>query len=192
MCSEETFARLTGDNGFITMGVILKKDVSDASVQKIYDLANGYLISDNREANSETSGSYWVFRIAAYGFLTIISLITVLNIMNSISMGVSARLKQYGAMRAAGMESRQVRKMITAEAVTYAVCGTIAGIVLGLIIHYLIYKKIVITHFGGAWNIPFSTIGIVFLLVAFSCIIAVYGPSKRIKNMAITDTINNL
>lgn len=192
VCSEETFARLTGDSGFITMGVILKKDVSDASVQKIYDLANGYLISDNREANSETSGSYWVFRIAAYGFLTIISLITVLNIMNSISMGVSARLKQYGAMRAAGMESRQVRKMITAEAVTYAVCGTIAGIVLGLIIHYLIYKKIVITHFGGAWNIPFSTIGIVFLLVAFSCIIAVYGPSKRIKNMAITDTINNL
>lgn len=71
--------------------------------------------------------------------------------------------------------------MITAEAVTYAVCGTIAGIVLGLIIHYLIYKKIVITHFGGAWNIPFSTIGIVFWLVAFSCIIAVYGPSKRIK-----------
>lgn len=192
VCSEETFARLTGDNGFITMGVILKKDVSDTSVQKIYDLANGYLISDNREANSETSGSYWVFRIAAYGFLTIISLITVLNIMNSISMGVSARLKQYGAMRAAGMESRQVRKMITAEAATYAVCGTIAGIVFGLIIHYLIYKKIIITHFGGAWNIPFSTIGIVFLLVAFSCIIAIYGPSKRIKNMAITDTINTL
>ena len=25
VCSEETFARLTGDNGFITMGVILKK-----------------------------------------------------------------------------------------------------------------------------------------------------------------------
>lgn len=192
VCSEETFARLTGDSGFVTMGVILEKDATDTSVQEIYDLANGNLISDNREVNSETSGSYWVFRIASYGFLTIISLITVLNIMNSISMGVSARLKQYGAMRAAGMESRQVRRMITAEAVTYAVCGTIAGIVFGLIIHYLIYTKIVITHFGGGWNIPFSTIGIVFLLVTFSCIIAVHGPSKRIRNMAITDTINNL
>ena len=35
-------------------------------------------------------------------------------------MGVSARIKQYGAMRAVGMGSGQVAKMITAEAVTYA------------------------------------------------------------------------
>lgn len=192
VCSEETFSRLTGDSGFVTVGVILEKDASEAEVKEIYDLADGNLISDNRETNSETSGSYWVFRIAAYGFLTIISLITVLNIMNSISMGVSARVKQYGAMRAVGMGSRQVTKMITTEAVAYAVCGTIAGIVLGLMLHYLIYVKIVITHFGGGWNIPFSTIGIVFLLVAFSCVIAVHGPAKRMRNMAITDTINDL
>ena len=192
VCSEETFTRLTGDCGFVTIGVVLKKDVSETAVKKIANLANGNLFSDNREVNSENSGSYWVFRIAAYGFLTIISLITVLNIMNSISMGVSARVKQYGAMRAAGMESRQVTKMITAEAVTYAVCGMIVGIVFGLMLHYLIYAKIVITHFGGSWNIPFSTIGIVFLLVTFSCIISVHGPAKRMRNMAITDTINDL
>ena len=191
VCSEETFTRLTGDCGFVTIGVVLKKDVSETAVKKIANLANGNLFSDNREVNSENSGSYWVFRIAAYGFLTIISLITVLNIMNSISMGVSARVKQYGAMRAAGMESRQVTKMITAEAVTYAVCGMIVGIVFGLMLHYLIYAKIVITHFGGSWNIPFSTIGIVFLLVTFSCIISVHGPAKRMRNMAITDTIND-
>ena len=192
VCSEETFTRLTGDCGFVTIGVVLKKDVSETAVKKIANLANGNLFSDNREVNSENSGSYWVFRIAAYGFLTIISLITVLNIMNSISMGVSARGKQYGAMRAAGMENRQVTKMITAEAVTYAVCGMIVGIVFGLMLHYLIYAKIVITHFGGSWNIPFSTIGIVFLLVTFSCIISVHGPAKRMRNMAITDTINDL
>ena len=46
VCSEETFARLTGDSGFITMGVILKKDVSDASVQKIYDLVLGKNLDD--------------------------------------------------------------------------------------------------------------------------------------------------
>ena len=135
---------------------------------------------------------YWVFRIASYGFLAIISLITVLNITNSISMGVSARIKQYGAMRAVGMGSGQVAKMITAEAVTYAICGTAAGIILGLLLHYLIYAKIVITHFGGSWNIPFATIAIVLLLVVFSCIVAIYAPAKRIRNMAITATINEL
>ena len=89
-------------------------------------------------------------------------------------MGVSARIKQYGAMRAVGMGSGQVAKMITAEAVTYAICGTAAGIVLGLLLHYLIYAKVVL------------------LLVVFSCIVAIYAPAKRIRNMAITATINEL
>ena len=192
VCSEETFARLTGDNGFVTLGVVLQKDAPEAAVREIYDLAEGNLVSDNRESNNETSGSYWVFRIAAYGFLAIISLITVLNIMNSISMSVSARIKQYGVMRAVGMGNQQVTKMITAEATTYAACGTVTGIAFGLLFHYLIYVKIIITHFGGGWNIPFSTIGIIILLVMFSCIVAVHGPAKRMQSMAITETINEL
>ena len=192
VCSEKTFMRLTGECRFAMISVVLKKDVSEAAVSKIRDLAGDYLFVDNREENSDINGSYWVFRIASYGFLAIISLITVLNITNSISMGVSARIKQYGAMRAVGMGSGQVAKMITAEAVTYAICGTAAGVVLGLLLHYLIYAKVVITHFGGLWNIPFTAIAIVLLLVAFSCIVAIYAPAKRIRNMAITATINEL
>ena len=192
VCSEKTFMRLTGECRFAMISVVLKKDVSEAAVSKIRDLAGDYLFVDNREENSDINGSYWVFRIASYGFLAIISLITVLNITNSISMGVSARIKQYGAMRAVGMGSGQVAKMITAEAVTYAICGTAAGIILGLLLHYLIYAKVVITHFGGSWNIPFTAIAIVLLLVVFSCIVAIYAPAKRIRNMAITATINEL
>lgn len=95
-------------------------------------------------------------------------------------------------MRAVGMESRQLTKMIMGEALTYAFCGTAAGITTGLILHYLIYVKIVVTHFGGEWKIPFSTIAIILLLVSASCIAAVYAPAKRISSMAITATINEL
>ncbi len=192
VCSEETYMRLTGEENYAMVSVVLEKDVSETAVNRIFDLADGNLITDSREENREVNGSYWVFRLAAYGFLAIISLITVLNIMNSISMGVSARIKQYGAMRAVGMESRQVTKMITAEAATYAACGTIFGILLGLLLHYLIYVKLIITHFGGSWKIPVATIAIIFLLVSFSCVIAVHAPAKRMRNMAITDTINDL
>ena len=192
VCSEETYTRLMGEQGYAMLSVVLEKDVSDTAINKIYNLSEGNVIADNREENDEVSGSYWVFRIAAYSFLAIISLITILNIMNSVSMGVSARIKQYGAMRAVGMGSKQVTKMITAEAATYVICGTTVGIIFGLLLHYLIYTKIVITHFGGAWNIPFSTIVIVLLLVVFSCIISVYAPAKRIRNMQITATINEL
>lgn len=192
VCSEETYTRLTGEQDYAMVGVVLEKDVSEMAVNKIYDLAEGNIIADSREKNSEVSGSYWVFRIAAYSFLAIISLITILNIMNSVSMGVSARIKQYGVMRAVGMGSRQVTKMIAAEAATYSICGTVAGVVLGLLLHHLIYVKVVITHFGGIWKIPFTSIAIILLLVVFSCVVSVYAPAKRIRNLAITETINEL
>ena len=192
VCSEETYTRLLGEQNYMMVSVMLEKDVSEADVNRICDLAGDYLFMDNREENSDVNGSYWVFRLAAYGFLAIISLITVLNIMNSISIGVSARIKQYGTMRAVGMESRQVTKMIAAEAVTYAASGTIVGIVLGLLLHYLIYVKIILSHFGGVWKIPVTPIAIIILLISFSCIAAVHTPAKRIRNMAVTDTINEL
>ena len=192
VCSEETYTRLTGEQDYAMVGVVLEKDVSEMAVNKIYDLAEGNIIADSREKNSEVSGSYWVFRIAAYSFLAIISLITILNIMNSVSMGVSARIKQYGVMRAVGMGSRQVTKMIAAEAATYSFCGTVAGVVFGLLLHHLIYVKVVITHFGGIWKIPFTSIAIILLLVVFSCVVSVYAPAKRIRSMAITETINEL
>ena len=192
VCSDETYTRLMGEQGYAILSVVLEKDASEAAVNKIYELSGGNVIADNRAEKDTVYGSYWVFRIAAYGFLAIISLITILNIMNSVSMGVSARMKQYGAMRAVGMECRQVTKMIAAEAVTYAVSGTAAGIALGLLLHYLIYVRIVVTHFGGAWNIPFTALALVLLLVIFSCAVSIHSPAKRIRSMAISETINEL
>lgn len=66
------------------------------------------------------------------------------------------------------------------------------SVALGLMFHYLIYATIVVTHFGGGWKIPFSTIAVILLLVSASCAAAVHAPAKRIRSMAITDTINEL
>lgn len=95
-------------------------------------------------------------------------------------------------MRAVGMSVSQMTRMITAEAVTYAVSGLIIGYMAGLYLHRMIMEKLLFTHFGGSWSIPFKPIGIVMVIIACSCAIAVYTPSKRIKNMAITETINEL
>lgn len=192
VCSEETFMRLTGEQGYMMINIILAKGASEEDVDKIRSLAGSDSFIDRREEDLVVYSSYWVFRLAVYGFLAIISFITVLNIMNSVSMGVSARIKQYGTMRAVGMDGRQLTKMIMGEAVTYAFCGTAVGVAIGLMFHYLIYVTIVVTHFGGAWKIPFSTIAIILLLVCASCVAAVYAPAKRIRNMAITATINDL
>ncbi|MDO4174686.1 MAG: FtsX-like permease family protein [Eubacteriales bacterium] len=192
VCSEETFTRVTGEQSYLMVNVILAKDATETTVNEIHSLIGENTFLDRRQENSESYGSYWVLRLAAYGFLAIISLITVLNIMNSISMSVTARIKQYGAMRAVGMEHAQVTRMITAEAVTYAVCGLAVGTAFGLLLHYVFYKIVIITHFGGSWNIPVIPLAVILLLVLISCVLAVYSPAKRMRNMEITDTINAL
>ncbi|MCM1143143.1 MAG: FtsX-like permease family protein [Blautia sp.] len=190
--SEETFIRLMGEQGYMMINVILDKGVSEETVAQIRNLAGEDSFTDRREEDLEMHSSYWVFRIAVYGFLLIIAFITVLNIMNSVSMGVSARIRQYGAMRAVGMDGRQVTRMIMGEAFTYAFSGLAVGVIIGLLLHYLIYVKLLISHFGGVWKVPVHTIEVILLLVLVSCVVAVYAPAKRIRNMPITATINEL
>ena len=192
VCTEETFMRITGEENYILLSVQLAKNATDETVNAVRNLAGENEFEDRREDNETLNSSFWVFRIGAYGFLTIIALITVLNIMNNISMSVSARIKQYGAMRAVGMSAHQMTKMIAAEAVTYAVCGLIIGCAAGLYLNRLLTTILILKHFGGEWKIPFEPIGIIILIFAFACAAAVYAPAKRIRDMAITETINEL
>lgn len=85
--------------------------------------------------------------LCVYSFLAIIAMVTVLNIMNSISMNVSARSKQYGAMRAVGMDGRQVTWMIAAEAITYALAGCVIGCTGGLFIGNVLFHILIQDHF---------------------------------------------
>lgn len=192
VCTEETYTRLTGEKQYIMLSAQLAKDATDETVESIRALAGENAFADRREDNQEINSSFWVFRIAAYGFLSIIALITVFNIMNNISMSVSARIKQYGAMRAVGMSVDQMTKMIAAEAVTYAVSGLVIGYIAGLYFHRLFMVKVVFTHFGGSWTVPFEPLAIITVIVALSCVVAVHTPARRIREMAITETINEL
>ena len=192
VCTEETFTRLTGDTDYIMLGVNLTEDAPDETMDAIRAIVGENELVDRREEDQTANSSFWVFRIAAYGFLTIIALITVFNIMNNISMSVSARMKQYGAMRAVGMSVAQMTRMIGAEAVTYAVGGLFLGYAIGLYLHRLFMVKIVFTHFGGSWKVPFEPLAMITLIVVLSCVAAVRAPAKRIREMAITETINEL
>ena len=119
-----------------------------------------------------------------------IALVTVMNIINSISMSVSARLKQYGAFRAIGVSMGQLSKMIVAEAFTYTIIGGVVGTVLGLFCNKLLFGMLISYRWGDAWTPPLPEVAVILLIVVSSVILAVHGPIKRIRNMSIVDTIS--
>ena len=111
-------------------------------------------------------------------------------IINSISMSVSARLKQYGAFRAIGVSMGQLSKMIVAEAFTYTIIGGVVGTVLGLFCNKLLFGMLISYRWGDAWTPPLPEVAVILLIVVSSVILAVHGPIKRIRNMSIVDTIS--
>lgn len=193
ICSQKTFERLTGKQNYNLIGVQLRKDATTETIKKISNLADATIIfSDLRARNQEDKTTYVAAQFLIYCFLAIIFMISFFNIINSISMSVAARTKQYGAMRAVGMEDRQIYHMIFAETITYALSGLIAGCIIGLPLSRFLYIKLVTRYFGATWNFPVLLIGIIVAFVLLSVILAVYKPSKRLCNLSITTTINEL
>ena len=190
--SDETFVRLTGEEGYSLVLIQTTGDVTDENVQAIQNSVDQtYSFRDKRD--ERTTGTYMAFVFCVYAFLAIIALVTVMNIVNSISMSVSARMKQYGAMRAVGMDERQMTKMIACEAFTYAVLGCIVGCAIGLPLSKSLYDFLIAGHFPSAvWQFPITSLGVILLFVSIAAIAAVYTPAKRIRNMSITATINEL
>lgn len=191
ICSENTFESLTGQSNYTILDIQFKGNATEYNVAEIESyFSDGVIFTDKLSAVREQRNFYYAFAVLVYGFLSIIAAITVFHIMNTISMSVSAKLKQYGAMRAIGMSNHQMLRMIISEAAAYAVTGSIMGCILGVPLHMVIFLSLITTFWGIPWSFPFMGLGIIVGIVLITTFIAVRGPSKRIRNLSIVDTIN--
>lgn len=190
--SGETFLRLTGITDYSLVMIQTTSEATDENVNAIQTaVGDKYGFQDKRD--QRTSGTYMAFVFCVYGFLAIITLVAVLNIVNSISMSVAARIKQYGAMRAVGMDEHQITKMIAAEAITYAFWGCVVGCAVGLPLSKLLYDFLITEHFPYAvWSFPISSLTVILLFVVLASMAAIYPPAKRMRNISVTETINEL
>lgn len=192
ICSEALFERLTGQTDYTVLDVQLNRSAADQDVEKIRQMAgDGFLFSDKRQKNREGQSAWYSYAVFLYGFLAVIALIAGFNIVNSIAMSVSARIRQYGAMRAVGMENGQLVRMVAAEALTYACAGVAAGGIVGLWLHHFVFTYMVTVRWGDAWYLPVRYIVIILSVVAVSVFLAIIGPARRIRRMSIVDTIGD-
>ena len=193
LCSEETFVKLTGIEKYAVIDIQVKKgaDVNiDQEIRKL--LGDDIKLSDRRESKKSVNSTYLAFSLLVYGFLGMIALISVFNINNSISMSASARNKQYGIMRAVGMDNSQICKMICAETLTYAIYGILTGGILGLLLHMKFFQLIISAYFGTPWTVPVREMLIILLVVVFASATSVVKPIKRILTSTVTETICEL
>lgn len=191
-CSEKTFAGLTGETGYTIIDVQFQNSASAENVREVERIFSegSVVFTDKLSKIQQQRNLYYAFSVLVYGFLSIIVVITVFQIMNTINRSAAAKMKKYGFMRAIGMSSRQLERMLIAESGTYAVSGVIAGCIIGLPMHWVIFVSLITNLWGTAWSIPFLPLGFILAIVLFTSLLAAQGPARRLRQMSIIENIS--
>ncbi len=131
-----------------------------------------------------------IINIFLYGFITLISLIGIANIFNTISTNINLRRREFAMLKSIGMTDKAFKKMLNLECIFYGTKALLYGIPIGVGICYLINKG-----FGNllefAFNLPWSAIIISIIAVYIVVFITMIYSSSRIKKENIIDILRD-
>lgn len=107
-----------------------------------------------------------VIQIFLYGFITVITLIGITNIFNTITSNMELRQKEFAMLKSIGMTKREFNRMINLETIFYGSKSLAYGIILGLLGTFALYKAFSIKIQSNMY-IPINAIllSIVFVFI---------------------------
>ena len=131
-----------------------------------------------------------IIKIFLYGFISVITLIGITNIFNTITSNMELRQKEFAMLKSIGMTKKEFRRMINLETIFYSVKSLIYGIILGLIGTFVLYKAFEVKIESGMY-IPIRPI-VISIVAVFILVFAImrYSMSKINKQNTI-ETIRN-
>lgn len=173
---------------FTTEIAILSNDVL-AAHDRIEALNRfNFYIDNPLKMKQENRGVILIIQIFTYGFICLITLISIANIFNTISTSVALRKREFAMLKSVGMTPKGFRKMIHYESLFYGIKALLYGLPLSIGIMYLEYRALV-DAFEYAFSLPWGAIFIVvvgvFLIVGMSMAYS----SAKVKKENIIDAL---
>lgn len=167
---------------------IKSKDTKELSKFIEEKYPNEFYISDYEESVREQNAMWLVVSIFIYGFITVISLIGVTSIFNTITTNMKLRSKEFANLKSIGMTKREFDKMIRLESIFYCGKDLFFGIIFGVGLSYAIYNAFGI---GIEMKFLFPLKGVIISSMAVACLITIimqYSLNK-INKQNIIETI---
>lgn len=134
-------------------------DEAGLDPDSLYDV---YAVSEN-DRNTVT-----IVKVFAYGFITLISLISLANVFNTISTNLMLRRREFAMLRSVGMTRRGFGRMMDFECLLYGAKALLWGLPAAGAVTYLIFRSVGIgydTAFYLPWSAVAIAVGSVFLVV---------------------------
>ena len=189
---------------FITYDEVGKKFGLDASTTGLYintngdedarnlvkDIANqyGYDVTDKMEEIKSMEDTLMVMQIFVYGFVTVISLVSMTNIINTISTNINLRKRELAIIKSIGVTPGGFNKMIYLESLLYGVLALIYGIPLGIAL-VIVMNGIIGDMISFGLVLPWKAMVISVIGIFVITFISSYIPMKKINKENIIENI---
>lgn len=129
-----------------------------------------------------------VVKIFLYGFISVITLIGVTNIFNTITTNMILRSKEFAMLKSIGMSKKEFNKMIRLESIMYGAKSLLIGIPLGILSSYGVYKAFA-QGVDVGYMIPYPAIIISIVFVFIIVGITMKYSLDKINKQNIIETI---
>jgi putative ABC transport system permease protein len=123
-----------------------------------------------------------------FGLLALSILVALLGIVNTLSLSVYERIREIGLLRAVGMARRQVRQMVTREALAIAAIGSLVGVALGLG-YGALFQKVLEPQGITVLAVPLGPLALFIVLGVLGGLAAAIWPALRAARLRILTAI---
>ena len=161
----------------------------EKDIEKLDEFVRGS-VYNLEEAVRENNSIKLVISIFLYGFITVIILIGVTNIFNTITTNMALRHKEFAILKSIGMTDKDFRKMINFESIFYGLKSLLYGLPIGLLLSYFISKAVGIS-IKFNYVFPYKAVIICIIFVILIVWITMRYSLKKAEKLNIIDTIRN-
>jgi len=126
--------------------------------------------------------------VFVYGFITLISLICIANIFNTITTNAALRQKEFAMLRSVGMTPGSFNRMIRFESIFYGIKALILGLPISILISYFLYRQ-EMQVYSFAYSLPWMNYLIAIALVFIMVFTTMMYSVSRINKSNIVDTL---
>lgn len=147
--------------------------------------SSDFYISNRAEDAIRSKQLITIFNVFAYGFITLISLISIANMCNTISTSFAVRRREFAMLKSVGMTPGKFQNMIVFESILYGLKALLVGLPVGAVFNFLIYKT-VSGNFDSKYAFPYQTYLIAIVSVFVVVFVAMlYSTAKTRKDNII-------
>ncbi|HIW96352.1 MAG TPA: ABC transporter permease [Candidatus Corynebacterium gallistercoris] len=186
--SVDEFAGITGGgNSHMVDGLVMVFVNGDGSVStqelqdRVKDATEKFIVADVLTP-TEFAGQQAVMidqmLNILYALLALAIIVAVLGIINTLALNVIERRQEVGMLRAVGTHRRQVRTMITLEAIQIALYGAVVGALLGLGLGWAFVTVLGDDGLQGV-VVPWGLVGVTLLGSALVGALAAVWPAMK-------------